>query len=103
MPYATQTPVLQPFNQYNGEYDFEGLGRELHNPSSFPTWHGGVFFPDLISPYDIDDSESVVCIEPGNSGVVIGYQVGEFIHIWLVVCFVTQSCIYLKFKAGCQL
>ena len=28
------------------------------------------------------DSESVMDIKPGDSGVVVGYQVDEFIHTW---------------------
>ena len=29
------------------------------------------------------DSESLVGINPGDSGVVIGYQVDDFTHTWL--------------------
>ena len=43
------------------------------------------------------NSESVVGIKLGDSGVVIRCQVDEFIHAWLVDCFIAQSHIYLGF------
>ena len=55
-----------------------GPGREPTNPSIFPTWWGGVFFYRLIPSSDMVNSESVVDIKPGYSGVRIGYQVKEF-------------------------
>ena len=36
-------------------------------------------------------------IKPGDSGVVIGYQVNEFTHTWSVVWFVSCSHIYPGF------
>ena len=38
-------------------------------------------------------SESMVVVEPGDSGLVIWYQVDEYIHNWLAECFVAWSLI----------
>ena len=40
------------------------------------------------------DSESVMGIKPGDSGVVFGYQVHEFTHTWSAEWFVAPSHIY---------
>ena len=40
----------------------------------------GSSFPGLVPSDDTVDSESVMGIKPGDSGVVIGYQVHEFTH-----------------------
>ena len=39
----------------------------------------------------------MVGINPGNSGVVIGYQLDEFTHTWSVEQFVAHSHIYPEF------
>ena len=55
-----------------------GLGRE--SPILPPSLHSGEgSFPDLVPINDMVNSESVVDMKPGDSGVVIGYQVGDFI------------------------
>ena len=36
-------------------------------------------------------------VKPGDCGVVIGYQVGKFIHKWLTECSIPQSHIYPDF------
>ena len=46
---------------------------------------------------DTIKSESVMGIRPSNSGVVIGYQVNEFTHIWSAEQFVAHSHIYPGF------
>ena len=43
------------------------------------------------------NSESVVGFEPGDSGVMIGYQVSEFTCIWSAEQFVAHSHIYSEF------
>ena len=43
------------------------------------------------------NSESVMGIKPGDSCVVIGYQVDEFTHTWSAEWFVTHSYIYPGF------
>ena len=43
------------------------------------------------------NSESVVGAKLGDSDVVIGYQVDESTHTWLVEDFIAQSCIYPSF------
>ena len=46
---------------------------------------------------DAGDSESVIGITPGDSGVVIVYQVDEFTHTWFAEQFVAHSHIYPGF------
>ena len=43
------------------------------------------------------NSEYVMDIKPGDSGVVIGYQVDEFTHTWSAEQFVACSHIYTGF------
>ena len=43
------------------------------------------------------NSESVVGIRPGDSGVLIGYQVDELTHTWSAEQFVAHSHIYSGF------
>ena len=43
------------------------------------------------------DSESVMGVKPGDSSVVIGYQVDEFTHTWSEGQFVAHSHIYPGF------
>ena len=57
-----------------------GLGRESPNPSAFPTWCPS--FPCLVPSNDTVNSEAVMGIKPGDSRLVIGYQVDEFTHTW---------------------
>ena len=52
------------------------------------------FFPGLVPTNDMVSSESVVLIKPGDSGVVIGYQVDEFTCTWSAEWFVAHSHIY---------
>ena len=66
------------------------LGRESPNPSTFPTWCGGVFFSMV-------NSESVMGIKPGDSSVVIGYLVDKFTHTLSAEQFVSHSHIYPGF------
>ena len=57
----------------------------------------GSSFPALIPSNDTVDSESAMDITPGDSGVVIGYQVDEFTHTWSAEQFVAHSHIYPGF------
>ena len=68
-----------------------GLGRELPNPSTFPIWWEGSSLPGCVPPNDTVNSESVVGIKPGDSSMVIGFQIDEFTCIWLAQQFVAQS------------
>ena len=63
---------------------------------SLPAWQGRAFSPGLVPLSAIDDSESMVGIKPGYSGVVIWYQVDEFAFTWLEECFVALSQIYTR-------
>ena len=57
----------------------------------------GSSFPGLVPSDDMVDSESVKGIKPGDSGVVIGYQVDEFTCTWPAEWFVVCSHIYPGF------
>ena len=75
------------------------LGDLQSHPIPPPSLHGreGSSFPGLVPSDDMVDSESVVGIKPGDSGVVIGYQVDEFAHTSSVEQFVVHSHIYHGF------
>ena len=79
--------LCQPFNQYGGVYSFGGLA-ESH-PIPAPPLHGGKStFPGLIPPDGMVNSKCEVGIKPGNSNVMIGYQIDEFTHTsWQKVLF----------------
>ena len=57
----------------------------------------GSSFPGLVPSDDMVNSESVMGLKPGDSSVVIGYQVNEFTHTWSVEQFVACSHIYPGF------
>ena len=58
-------------------------------------------FSGSVSPDDTVNSESVVGIEPGDSGVVIGYQVDEFTHSWPAEHFIDSSHFILVSQVRC--
>ena len=60
----------------------------------------GSSFPGLVPSSDTVESESVVGIKPGDSGVVIGYQVDEFPCTWSAEWFVAYSHIYPGFTGN---
>ena len=64
-----------------------------------PSLHDGEgpSFPGLVPSDDAVDSESVMGIKPGDSSVVIGYQVDEFTGTWSAEQFVAHSHIYPGF------
>ena len=71
-PSATHSAVPQPIG---GVY---GLGGSIEShPIPLPSLHDGEgpSFPGLVPSDDAVDSDSVMGIKPGDSGVVIGYQV----------------------------
>ena len=57
----------------------------------------GLLFPGLVPSDDVVNPDSVMAIKPGDSGVVIGYQVDEFTHTWSAEWFVACSHIYPGF------
>ena len=57
----------------------------------------GLLFQVWCHHDDAVDSDSVMGIKPGDSGVVIGYQVDEFTHTWSAEWFVAHSHIYPGF------
>ena len=64
-----------------------------------PSLHDGKgsSFPVLVPSDDMVNSESVMGIKPGDSGVVIGYQIDEFTCTWSTEQFVAHSHIYPGF------
>ena len=57
----------------------------------------GSSFPGLVPSDDVVDPDSVMGIKPGDSSVVIGYQVDEFTRTWSAEWFVAHSHIYPGF------
>ena len=51
----------------------------------------GSSFPGLVPSDNAVNSDSVMGIKPGDSGVVIGYQVDEFTCTWSAEWFVACS------------
>ena len=78
-PSATHSAVSQPSHLFGGAYSLWGSAE--HHPFPPPYLHDGQgsSFPDLVPSDDVGNSESVMGIKPGDSGVVIEYQVDEFI------------------------
>ena len=74
----------------------EAWQSHLVPPSSL---HGeeGFSFPGLVPPNDMVNSESVVAVKPGDSGVVIGNQIDEFTCTQSIEWFVAHSYIYPGF------
>ena len=83
-PPATHLTLPQPFQQYGKAYSFGGSA-EIHL-ISLPSLHGGEgsYFLGSAANSDTINSKSVVEINPGDSGMMIGYQVDEFTHTWSV-------------------
>ena len=96
-PSTTQSAVPQPSHLYGGAYSLGG-SLESH-PMPLPFLHDGEgsSFPGLVPSDDMVNSESVMGIKPGDSGVVIGYQVDEFTCTWSAEQFVDHSDFYLGF------
>ena len=93
-PSATHSAVPQPIG---GVY---GLGGSIEShPIPPPSLHDGEgsSFPGLVPSDDGVNSDSVMGIKPGDSGVVIGYQVDEFTRTWSTEQFVACTHIYPGF------
>ena len=88
-PSATQSAVPQPSHLYGGAYSLGGSA-ESH-PIPLLSLHDGEgsSFPGLLPSDDMVDS--VMVIKPGDSSVVIGYQVDEFTCTWSSEQFVAHS------------
>ena len=68
-------------------------GPSGESPDLPPSLHDGEgsSFPGLVPSDDMVDPESVMGVKPGDSCVVIGYQVDEFTRIWSAEQFVAHS------------
>ena len=75
------------------------LEAQQSHPILLPCLHDGEgsSFPGLVPSDDTVDSESVMGVKPGDSSVVIGYQVDEFTCTWSPEQFVACSHIYPGF------
>ena len=96
-PSATQFAVPQPTHVYGGAYSLGDLAESHLIP--LPSLHDGKgsSFPGLVPSDDTVNCESAMGIKPGDSGVVIGYQVDEFTHTWSAEQYVACSHIYPGF------
>ena len=93
-PSANQCVVPQPSNLYGGAYSCGSLVESHPIPLPFLHDGEGSSFPGLVPSDDTVNSESVMGITSGDSGVVIGYQVDEFTHTLYVEWFVPHFHIY---------
>ena len=93
-PSAAHSTVPQPIS---GVYSLGG-SIECH-PIPLSSLHDGEgsSLPGLVPSDDVVNSASVMGIKPGDSGVVIGYQVDEFTRTWSAEQFVARSHIYPGF------
>ena len=96
-PSTTQLAVPQPPHLYGGAYSLGGSVRS--HPIPPPSLHDGKgsSFPGLVPSDDTVDSESVMGIKPGDSSLVIGYQVDEFTCTWSAEWFIACSHFYPGF------
>ena len=93
-PSATHSAVPQLFG---GAYSLGGsIESHLIPPLSLHDREGSSF-PGLVPSDDAVNSDSVLGIKPGDSSVVIGYQVDEFTCTWSAEQFVAHSHIYPGF------
>ena len=93
-PSATHSAVPQPID---GVYSLGGSIESHLIPLPSLCDGEASSFPGLVPSDDVVDSASVMGIKPGDSGVVIGYQVDEFTHTWSAEQFVAHSHIYPGF------
>ena len=100
---ATQSAVPQVSHLYGWAYSLGGSA--VSHPISLHFLHDGEGFSflGLVPSDDTVNSESVMGIKPGDSGVVIGYQVDEFTHTWSAECFVAHFHIYPGFTGKVSL
>ena len=86
--------MLQPFGE---AYSLRGSVESHLIP--LPSLHDveGYSFTGLVPSDKVGNSDSVMGIKPGDSSVVIGYQVDEFTHTWSAEQFVACSDIYPGF------
>ena len=93
---ATHSAVPQPIG---GTYSLGGTIESHLIP--LPSLHDGEgsSFPGLVPSDDTVDFDSVMGIKPGDSGVVIGYQVDEFTCSWSAEWFLAHSHIYPGFTS----
>ena len=96
-PCATHLAVPQPSHLFGGAYSLGGSVESHLIPLSSLHDGEGSSFPGLVPSDDAVDSDSVMGIKPGDSSVVIGYQVDEFTCTCSAEQFVAHSYIYPGF------
>ena len=72
---------LQPFHQNGLAYSFRGLAETHLIPLPFLCGGERHSFPGSIQSNDMVISKSVVVVNPGDSGVVIGYRLMNYSHL----------------------
>ena len=92
IPQAIQSAVFQPFSQYGGGHTALGTSRVTWSSAFTTSW--GVL-SSLVPPDDMVNW-ILVDVKHGDSSVMIGYQVDQFTHTWLLEYFVLSN-IYLGF------
>ena len=102
-PSATQSAVPRPSHLYGGTYSLKGLAESHLIPLPSLHYGEGSSFPGLVPSDDTVDSESVIGVKPGDSSVVIGYQVDEFTCTWSAEQFGACSHIYPGFTGKVSL
>ena len=95
-PSAIQPAVPQPSHLYGGAYSLGGSA-ESHLFLCLPYMMGRGLLFQVWCHQMTWSTESVMGIKPGDSGVVIGYQVDEFTCTWSAEWFVAHSHIYPGF------
>ena len=93
-PSATHSAVPQPIG---GVYSLGGFIESHLIPPPLLHAGEGSSFPGLVPSDDVVNPDSVMAVKPGDSGVVIGYQVDEFTRTWSAERFVACSHIYPGF------
>ena len=96
-PSATHSAVPQPSHLFGVVYSLGGSVESHLIPLSSLHDGKGSSFPGLVPSDDTVNSESVMDITPGDSSVLIRYQVNEFTHTWSAEQFVGHSHIYPGF------
>ena len=96
--HATLSAAPSHFINMGGIHHW-GLDRESLDPFAFPILWGQCSFPGSAPSCDIVNYKPLLGVKPGDSGVMIGYQVNEFTHNW---CFTAQWNIYPLSQARCQ-
>ena len=82
---------LMLFKQPSPSHSIHMMGHIVLEIWQRVAWSSCLLYTGLVPPNDIVNSKCVVGVNLGDSGVVIGYHIGEFTGPWSVECFVSHS------------